>query len=458
MRGSPVARVAEHRDAYLAEFERVSRERNGDVLASLGRLREEAITRFGELGFPTTKLEEWRFTSVAPIAETTFSLAGDGLSDVSTVQLDRFTFEALPCTQLVFVNGRYTPQFSSLGVLPAGTDAGGLGEAVDRNQDLVQRYLTRLAPYKDQPFTALNTAFLRDGAFLQIPANTVVEQPIHLLFVATAHRTATAHYPRVLILVGENSQVRIVESYAGLRDTPYFTNAVTEIAAGPNAVVDHYKLLRESLEAFHIASMHVSLGRSSSFSSHAITLGGKLVRNDVHALLDGEGADCTLNGLYLANGRRLIDNHTTIDHAKPHCSSHELYKGILDDEGHAVFNGKIIVQLDAQKTDAKQTNQALLLSENAQINTTPQLEIFADDVKCTHGATVGQLNEEALFYLRSRGISYARARNVLIHAFASDILDRIKIAPIRAQLDHALLEQLPLAGEDESGEFEARNE
>ena len=453
-----MAQIAERLDGYLAEFDRVSREHDGRAPASIRSVRQKAITRFGELGFPTTKLEEWRFTSVAPIAETTFAVAGDGLSDVSSVQLDRFTFENLPCTQLVFVNGRYAPQFSSFGTLPAGMEAGALGEAVDRNPDLVERYLTRLAPFEDQPFTALNTAFLRDGAFLQIPANVIVEQPIHLLFVATAHQKASAHYPRVLILAGENSQVSILESYAGLRDTRYFTNAVTEIAAGPNAVVDHYKLLRESLEAFHIASMHVSLGRSSSFSSHAITLGGALVRNDVHALLNGEGVDCTLNGLYLANGRRLIDNHTTINHAKPHCSSHELYKGILDDEGHAVFNGKIIVQLDAQKTDAKQTNQALLLSENAQINTKPQLEIFADDVKCTHGATVGQLNEDAMFYLRSRGLGYARARKVLIHAFASDILHRIKVAPIRAQLDHVLLEQLPVASEDESTGLEVGNE
>ena len=347
------------------------------------------------------------------------------------------------------VNGCFAPQLSSCGALPAGVEAGGLSEAIDRDPTLVERYLTRLAPYEDQPFTALNTAFLRDGAFLQIAANAVIEQPIHLLFVATAHQKATVHHPRVLIVAGENSQARIVESYAGLRDAPYFTNAVTEIVAGPNAVIDHYKLLRESLQAFHIASMHISLGRSSSFSSHSITLGGALVRNDVNALLNGEGIDCTLNGLYVVNGRRLIDNHTMVDHAKPHCSSHELYKGILDDNAQAVFNGKIVVQPDAQKTDAKQTNKALLLSEHAQINTTPQLEIFADDVRCTHGATVGQLDHEAMFYLRSRGLSQARARNVLIHAFASDILDRIKIAPIRAHLDRVLLEQLLFATDDE---------
>ena len=444
-----MAQMAERRDGYLAEFDRVAREPDWRVPASISKLRKVAIDRFSQLGFPTTKLEAWRFTSVAPIAATPFALADDGLSALSSDELDRFTFKDLPFTQLVVVNGCFAPRLSSCGALPAGVEAGGLSEAIDRDPTLVERYLTRLAPYEHQPFTALNTAFLRDGAFLKIPANAVIEQPIHLLFVATAHQKATVHHPRVLIVAGENSQARIVESYAGLRDAPYFTNAVTEIAAGPNAVIDHYKLLRESLQAFHIASMHISLDRSSSFSSHSITLGGALVRNDVNALLNGEGIDCTLNGLYVVNGRRLIDNHTMVDHAKPHCSSHELYKGILDDNAQAVFNGKIVVQPDAQKTDAKQTNKALLLSEHAQINTTPQLEIFADDVRCTHGATVGQLDHEAMFYLRSRGLSQARARNVLIHAFASDILDRIKIAPIRAHLDRVLLEQLLFATDDE---------
>ena len=444
-----MAQMAERRDGYLAEFDRVTHEPDWRAPASISKLRKVAIDRFSQLGFPTTKLEAWRFTSVAPIAATPFALADDGPSALSGDELDSFTFKDLPFTQLVVVNGCFAPQLSSCGALPAGVEAGGLREAIDRDPTLVERYVARLAPYEDQPFTALNTAFLCDGAFLRIPANAVIEQPIHLLFVATAHQKAQVHHPRVLILAGENSQARIVESYAGLRDARYFTNAVTEIAAGPNAVIDHYKLLRESLQAFHIASMHVSLGRSSSFSSHSIMLGGALVRNDVTATLNGEGIDCTLNGLYVVNGRRLIDNHTMVDHAKPHCSSHELYKGILDDEAHAVFNGKIVVQLDAQKTDAKQTNQALLLSEHAQINTSPQLEIFADDVRCTHGATVGQLDHDAMFYLRSRGLSQARARNVLIHAFASDILDRIKIAPIRAHLDRVLLEQLLFATDDE---------
>ena len=238
----------------------------------------------------------------------------------------------------------------------------------------------------------------------------------------------------------------MIEIYGGGDGAPYFSNGVTEVFAGPNAVVDHYKVVREGSAAYHIGSMHVRCERSASFSSHAVTLGGAIVRNDTHALLGGEGVECTLNGLYLADGQRLIDNHTIIHHAKPHCNSHELYKGILDGQTRAVFNGKIIVAIDAQKTDAKQTNKALLLSEDAQINTKPELEIFADDVKCTHGATVGQLDEDAIFYLRARGLGLEQARSVLIHAFASDLLNRIRVEPIRDQLDELLLAQLPGSG------------
>ena len=306
----------------------------------------------------------------------------------------------------------------------------------------VQPYLSQLAG-PNGAFTALNTAFFRDGFFLSIPPNAVVETPIHLLFLSTAPGEATMSHPRLLIVVGENSQVRLIESYGGPDGHLYLTNAVTEIVAGPHAVVDHYKLQRESLQGFHIGSMHIHGQRSSTCSSHSLALGGALVRNEVTTVLNGEGVDCTLNGLYLANGQRLVDNHTTIDHAKPHCSSHEVYKGILGGRSRAIFNGKIIVRPDAQKTDAKQTNKALLLSDDAQINTKPQLEIFANDVKCTHGAAVGQLDEDAIFYLRQRGLDSRQARDLLIQAFAGDILNRIKIEPLRAQLEKTLLAQLP---------------
>jgi FeS assembly protein SufD len=244
------------------------------------------------------------------------------------------------------------------------------------------------------------------------------------------------------VVAGDRSQSRIVETYVGPEGTTYFTNAVTEVFAGEDAVVDHYKVQQESLDAFHVASMHLHAARSSNVSSHSFALGGKLVRNDIIALLDGEGAECTLNGLYVADGDRLIDNHTSIDHAKAHCPSHEIYKGILGGKARAVFNGKIIVRQDAQKTDAKQTNRALLLSDGAPINTKPQLEIFADDVKCTHGAAIGQLDEDAIFYLRARGLTYFEARDMLIHAFAGDILNRVRIEPLRLALEEELFQQL----------------
>jgi Fe-S cluster assembly protein SufD len=306
---------------------------------------------------------------------------------------------------------------------------------------VVEPHLTRLATFERQAFTALNTALFEDGAFLFVPAKLVVETPVHVLHIATA--AGAVSHPRALLVANEDSQVRIVESFVGLGAEEYFANAVTEVVVGPHAIVDHYRIQRESLQAYHVGSLHVRMERSATFSSHSITLGGALTRNDVFAVLDGEGGECTLNGLYVADGRRLVDNHTTIDHAKPHCDSHEVYKGILAGRAQGVFNGKIMVRPDAQKTDAKQTNRALLLSDAAQINTKPQLEIFADDVKCTHGAAVGQLDEDAIFYLRSRGLDLAQARTVLIQAFAGDILSRIRLEPLREQLEAEMLAILP---------------
>ena len=276
-----------------------------------------------------------------------------------------------------------------------------------------------------------------------MPDGLVFEQPLQILFVSTSDAAvASMSHPRTLIVAGDRSQLQIVETYVSAPGQKHFTNAVTEVVAGEGAVIDHYKVEEESVDAFHVASMHINAGRSSNVSTHAFTLGGRIVRNDIIAVLDGEGAECTLNGLYLADGERLVDTHTTIDHAKAHCPSHEIYKGILGGRARAVFNGKIIVRIDAQKTDAKQTNRALLLSDNASINTKPQLEIFADDVKCTHGAAIGQLDDDAIFYLRARGLTYLEARDMLIHAFAGEILERVKIEPLRRALEVELYAQL----------------
>jgi Fe-S cluster assembly protein SufD len=274
----------------------------------------------------------------------------------------------------------------------------------------------------------------------------MLEHPVHLLFVtAGADGEWRMAHPRVLVVLGANSQASIVETYAGPAGARYFTNAVTEIALGEHAVLDHYRIQCEGAAAYHVGAVHVRAQRSATCAAHSISAGAALARNDVVAVLDGDGAECTLNGLYIADGQRLVDNHTTIDHARPHCGSREMYKGILADRARGVFNGKIIVRPDAQKTDAKQTNRALLLSEDAQINTKPQLEIFANDVKCTHGAAVGQLDAEALFYLRSRGMHEGAARQILVHAFAADVLNRLPLDTVRVAIEGRLQQQLARA-------------
>ncbi|MEI8371205.1 MAG: Fe-S cluster assembly protein SufD [Planctomycetota bacterium] len=429
-----VAMLEQENNAYPGEFSRIEKELAKVGSPALLRQRKAAIARFGEVGFPTTHDEEWRFTDVAPIAkaplalpeiedgvpppEARSSLAGDGY-------------------RLSFVNG-YRPVFEQQGAkLPTGVIVASLAEALVKHKDLVEPHLAHHARVDGSAFTALNTAFFRDGAFVHIPKGVVVSAPIHLQFLATTRPFAWQR--RTLIVAGENSQATIVEGYDGADGNAYFTNAVTEVVALPGAVLDHYKVQREGKSAFHVGTMQVTMQRGSTFTSHGIALGGGLVRNDANAVLDAEGCTCTLNGLYLASGQQLIDNHTRIDHAKPNCVSHELYKGILDGKARGVFNGKIYVHPNAQKTDAKQTNKTLLLSDDAVINTKPQLEIYADDVKCMHGATIGPLDADSIFYLRSRGIGLAEARCLLTFAFANDIIRRIQVAPIRAQLEDVLL-------------------
>ncbi|MGH7429263.1 MAG: Fe-S cluster assembly protein SufD, partial [Candidatus Methylomirabilaceae bacterium] len=349
----------------------------------------------------------------------------------------------------VFVNGRYSPQLSSFRSLSKGVTAGSLAAALETDPTSLEPHLTRYARHEEHPFVALNTAFIEDGAFVHVPKGQVLNEPIHLLYVSTAGGTPGVSHPRNLIVVDDESQAMVVESYVGLGRDVYFTNAVTEIVGGRNTVIDYCKLERESEGAFHIATLQARLDRNSTFTSHAIDLGGALVRNDLNAVLAAEGVECTLNGLYMTKGQQHVDNHTRIDHVKPHCNSRELYKGVLDGRSRGVFNGKIYVHKDAQKTDAKQTNKNLLLSENAVINTKPQLEIYADDVKCTHGSTIGQIDQDALFYLRSRGIGRQTARSLLTYAFASEMINRIRIAPIRVQLETLLVTRLPEASQAE---------
>jgi Fe-S cluster assembly protein SufD len=402
-------------------------------------LRDRGASRFAALGLPTVRDEDWRFTNVAPIGVVDFTTA-EPVSGVAA-QLAGFAYADAP-VRLVIVNGRFDTTLSRTKGLPAGVRVGSLASALTEHADVVQRYFGQLADFSNRSFAALNTAFVQDGAYVFLPENAIVETPIQIIFVTGAEVSKVMAHPRTLIVASPGSQARIVESYVGTEGQIYFANAVSEVFAGENATVDHYKVQQESLEAFHVASLHAHTDRNATFSSHSFSLGGKLVRNDALAILDGEGGECTLNGLYLADRERLIDNHTTIDHAKPHCPSHEVYKGILGGKARAIFNGKIIVRPDAQKTDAKQTNRALLLTDGATINTKPQLEIFADDVKCTHGAAIGQLDDDAIFYLRARGLTFSEARDMLIHAFAGQILDQVKIEPLRQALEAELFEQL----------------
>jgi Fe-S cluster assembly protein SufD len=432
-------------ESYLKAFDATAKQRDQEP-SGLRTLRQRAIERFAELGFPTTHEEQWKFTNVGPLATKTFT-RGDGRArDIGGAALAPYGIGVAAAPQVVFVDGRYSPELSTLSGLPAGLVITNLNALIGSDPGRAERYVGRLASYQKHSFVALNTALFEDGAFVSVAPGTVLDRPIHVLYVSTtAGRMA---HPRVVIVAGEHAQVQIVESYAGITEAEYFTNAVTEVSVGPAAVVDHYKVQRESFASFHMATMHVHLERDANFASHSLALGGGLVRNDIVAVMGGEGIDCTLNGLYAVDGDRLIDNHTTIDHALPHCGSHEVYKGILAGKSSAVFNGKIIVRPDAQKTDAKQTNKALLLSDDATINTKPELEIFANDVKCTHGAAIGQLDEDAVFYLRARGIGQLEARNLLIHAFAGQILDRVKIEPLRHELQRVLDAQLGVTLED----------
>lgn len=424
---------------YLAELERFQRELPPDEPAAVQALRKMAMERFAALGFPSPRQEEWRQINLAPVAQGTFHRPEGGPEGMSPEQLAPFTFEC--AARLVFVDGRFAARLSSCGNLPAGVVVASLAEALQRTPEKVEPWLGQFARFENHPFVALNTAFLRDGAFVWMPRDAAAG-PIHLLFLSSAEDgRATLSFPRNLIVAGESSQLTVVETYAGFG--PYFTCPVTELVAGPNAVVDHYKVQRESREAFHLATFQIQGERSCVPSSHSISLGGALVRNDVNAVLDGEGIDCILNGLYVMEGTQFVDNHMRVEHAKPHCASHELYKGVLDGKSRSIFNGLIHVHPGAQKTDAKQSNRNLLLSRDAVASSNPQLEIYADDVKCTHGSTVGQLDEDAVFYLRSRGIGVEAARSLLTYAFASDIVERIKVEPVRRDLEEFLYARLP---------------
>jgi len=427
--------------SHLAGYETFARGLDRQP-AHVVALRRNGLERFSTLGFPTPRQEAWRKTNVRRIAQGSFVRS----PRPAAVDRARVAPFAVPgAVELVLVGGRRVAALErSATALPEGVVVTSLAEAIIAYPALVEAHLGRYAPIDEHPFAALNQAWLEDGAFVYVPRGVVVEAPVHLLLLGDQPgEHASVSYPRNLIVAEESSQVTVVETYAGHSGAHYFTCSVTEIVAGENAVVDHYKLQEESTDAFHIALQQSHQARASNVFSHSLSHGGALVRNDIRAMLAGEGIECTLNGLYLGRGQQHVDHHMWVDHAFPHCHSYELYKGVLEDRAHAVFNGTIHVHQDAQKTDAKQSNRNLLLSDQAQVSSNPQLIIFADDVRCTHGSTTGHLEDEAIFYLRSRGISEQAAKSLLTYAFAAEVLQEIRLDAIRTGFEEFLFTRLP---------------
>ncbi len=389
----------------------------------LQQMRDKAASVFEQLGFPTTREELWRFTDVSALANQEFS------NDWSPASVD---FLPLGEFYLVFENGKLSPEKSNIGGLPEGIKVGSI---MDRADD---RFGT-LADTQSA-FVAANTACFSEGAFIEVADGIELDSPIHLIYLADAD--GAAFHLRNLISVGVGSTFSVVEEYIGTPGTAYWTNAVTEVFAADNATVDHYKIQRESKTAFHFQTLEAQLGKNAVFSNHAIALGAALGRNDIRGKLMGEGGEAICNGLYLLNEKQHFDTHLFMDHAVANCNSHELYKGILDEKSKAVFCGRILVRQDAQQTDAVQSNRNLLLSRGAKVHSLPQLEIYADDVKCTHGATIGELDEVALYYLQTRGIDPARGKAMLTYAFANEVLNEMKSTPVRTYLENLVHEWL----------------
>jgi Fe-S cluster assembly protein SufD len=423
---------------YSTEFNDLS-QRLARQPAWLIALRREGYSQFAERGFPTTHDEDWRFTNVTPIAQTRFQL-GEPVK-LSGKDLEKFGATNFPC-QLVFVNGHFAPGLSRIPALPHGVKIGSLSEQISADPKSVEPHLGRYLNFYRDAFCALNTAFIEDGAYIHVPRSIVLELPVYLLYVSTG-AAPTMDHPRNLIVVEENSQATIVEDYVSLDGSAAFSNTVTELVAAQAAVVSHYMIVRENERTYNVSTLRIQQERGSNVSTHSVLLGGSLVRNNVHPVMAGEGCECLINGLFMANGRQHMDNYMLVEHASPHCNSRQFYNGILNGQSHGVFHGRIIVHKDAQKTDAKQTNRNLLLCDDAQIDTKPQLEIYADDVKCTHGATIGQVDENALFYLRSRGLSETSAKHILLQAFANECLERMHAPSVREQIERLVAEALP---------------
>ncbi len=435
-----VTELAKPESNYQSAFRALKQSK--PTVAWVEIVRESAMDRFESLGFPTVANEEWKYTNLAGLAKDSFR-PSEAQSAITTADLSRFAFPETANSQVVLVNGQFRQDLSSTAELESIVAVDLFSAIADaRYNKIVRSYLARNANYHDKSMTALNTAFLQSGVFILIPKDTKLEVPVQISFVVDPSEPNTAVFPRVLVVAEENSSAKLIESFVALKDGTYFSNAVVEVVVKQGARVEHCRLQQESLQAFHIANTSVELGSASSYKSTAINLGSKLARHDISVVMDHEGAECWVDGLYVVGNDQHTDTHSVIDHKQPHCSSHQLYKGILDGNARAVFNGKVFVREGAQKTDALQTNKNLLLSPNARIDTKPQLEIYADDVKCAHGAAVGQLDQDQLFYLQARGINPELGKNLLTYGFAEEVIEKIGIESIRGELDKAVLKQI----------------
>lgn len=428
------------RDWYYSNFRTFESGLNGQSESDFHKIRKHAIEQFKELGFPTLDNEDWKYTNIAPILKFNFIPAQllPGV-ELTRKDIEKYLIKDLNASVLVFINGHLRKDLSGMLQEAEGIQIEEVQVIAQDRPELIREFF--LNGSKDG-FTALNTAFAGDGVVINVPEGLVVENPLYLLFLSGSDTDNVLIQPRNIIIAGKNSQVKVIESYHSISEKPYLANIITQIKTEESAVVSYYKIQAEADAAFHISTTKALQLRSSTLNTMTVTTGGSLVRNELDSVLGGEYAGCTFQGLYLAGGKRHIDNHTLIDHAVPNCQSNELYKGILDEKSRGVFNGKVVVRKDAQKTQAYQSNKNLLLSRYAKVDTKPQLEIFADDVKCSHGATVGQLNEESVFYLRSRGVGEEKARSLLMNAFASDVIDSITIEPLRETLNNQILERL----------------
>jgi len=419
---------------YLNNFKAFESGLNGGATAAVHQTRKNAIEKFAELGFPTRKNESWRYTDVTPILKKEFTLASDAHA-LSAHDVQSHKFARTIQNTMVFINGVFSQPLSTLTLRQEGVRISNLAIAFKENAELVERYLGKYAVFADEPFTALNTGFLNDGIFIHVAANVAVAEPIHVIHIGAPASEKINACPRALVALEKGAEATLIESFHGVDDAVYFNNVVGEYIIHENAHFKYLKIQEESRSAYHVSNYKFHQERDSVVSAVNVDFGGALVRNNLNVLLNGPNCETHLFGLFVGGGSQHIDNQTFVDHAMPNCFSNELYKGILNNHAQGVFNGKILVRQDAQKTNALQSNKTLLLADDASVNAKPQLEIFADDVKCTHGATIGQLDDEALFYLRARGIGEEMAKAMLRHAFVADILEKVSIDEVREHLD-----------------------